>query len=300
MILSAKGESFKYKGKSYTIGEQIIANNKSAYDGLVGIITEIRDGKDKETGNSAPDIYCSFTPPIFPDDIAALERKFSMLYKQPKELKEIVLDCVIMSPEMITSTNEFENTGKKITVYSLVEEWAHNDNYGFSSELYTNLDDAIREFKYYLALDANNGIVSELKEDGDCFEDIGVNSYECYIDGRYCEAHYAIKVEKKQLYLSDVFIGLIADMKISEARVEDYISQIQSWEELKYLSDEQYTALIQNPNLPDLIQNALDKNDAFSGAYWDSISEIGHQMIYKAVQSVNGGKHNENSKKMSS
>ena len=91
MILSAKGESFKYKGKSYTIGEQIIANNKSAYDGLIGIITEIRDGKDKETGNSAPDIYCSFTPPIFPDDIAALERKFSMLYKQPNELKEIVL-----------------------------------------------------------------------------------------------------------------------------------------------------------------------------------------------------------------
>ena len=51
MILNKPGETFEYEGGKLMIGDQIIANGKSVYEGLFGTITEIRDGKDKETEN---------------------------------------------------------------------------------------------------------------------------------------------------------------------------------------------------------------------------------------------------------
>ena len=56
MILNEHGKSIEYDGITYTIGEQIAANNQSEYEGLVGVIVEIRDGDDKETENDTPDI----------------------------------------------------------------------------------------------------------------------------------------------------------------------------------------------------------------------------------------------------
>ena len=64
MILSKNGEVFQYGDITYTIGEQIAANNQSEYEGLVGVIIEIRDGDDKETENDTPDIYCQFDIPV--------------------------------------------------------------------------------------------------------------------------------------------------------------------------------------------------------------------------------------------
>lgn len=43
MILNKLGETFEYEGRKLMIGAQIIANGKSAYEGLFGVITEIRD-----------------------------------------------------------------------------------------------------------------------------------------------------------------------------------------------------------------------------------------------------------------
>ena len=60
MILDKPGETFEYEGRKLMIGDQIIANGKSAYEGLFGAITEIRDGIDKETENKTPDPLLPF------------------------------------------------------------------------------------------------------------------------------------------------------------------------------------------------------------------------------------------------
>lgn len=80
MTINRIGASFVYKGVKYVVGEEVIGTDQSEYRNLIGNITEIRDGEDKETENDTPDIYCSFDPPVSPYDIQELEKTFSDLY----------------------------------------------------------------------------------------------------------------------------------------------------------------------------------------------------------------------------
>ena len=86
MIIKNPGAEFEYEGVKYVIGEPIIGTNESEYEGLLGSITEIRDGEDKDTENETPDLYCEFEPPVIPSEIKKLEEIFSDLYDEPKEL----------------------------------------------------------------------------------------------------------------------------------------------------------------------------------------------------------------------
>ena len=60
MIITKPKAEFLYEGETYRIGATVIANEKSAYEGLVGEICEIRTGEDKETENEMPEIFCRF------------------------------------------------------------------------------------------------------------------------------------------------------------------------------------------------------------------------------------------------
>ncbi|UKI36976.1 MAG: hypothetical protein L6V93_01755 [Clostridiales bacterium] len=135
MILHNPKDCFEYDGKTYFIGEEIVAENNTEYGGLFGKIIEIRTDADKETDNETPDIYCSFDPPVFPKEIEKLENSFSKLYRIPRKLDDIALDSVIMAPDMIKNISE--NPGDyKITIYSVEEDWACRDDYGHSTEVF--------------------------------------------------------------------------------------------------------------------------------------------------------------------
>lgn len=101
MIQQEIGSVFIYEGTRYVIGEPIVGTKESEYEGLVGTIFEIRDGEDKETENETPDLYCSFQAPVLPEEIERLEKIFSDLYREPKTIDDIILDWVIMAPEMV-------------------------------------------------------------------------------------------------------------------------------------------------------------------------------------------------------
>lgn len=101
MLLFSTGETFKFHDITYRIGDSILAVSGSEYEGLYGVIVQIRDGDDKDTENEGPEIYCSFKPPLDPNAIAKLEQNFSALYCYPKKLKDISLDFVVMSPDEI-------------------------------------------------------------------------------------------------------------------------------------------------------------------------------------------------------
>ncbi len=101
MIINECNEVFEYEGTTYSIGNPIIGTDKSEYKGLQGTIFEIRDGADKETENETPDLYCRFEPPSEPEAIRELEAVFSDLYGMPKSLDDIILDFVIMAPDMV-------------------------------------------------------------------------------------------------------------------------------------------------------------------------------------------------------
>lgn len=102
MILIDNGEEFEYEGIVYAIGDTVKCNEiADVYKGLIGVITEIRDGEDKDTDNTTPDIYCTFDVPDNPTFIRELEERFSDYYCEEKTIDDVCLDEIVMAPDMI-------------------------------------------------------------------------------------------------------------------------------------------------------------------------------------------------------
>lgn len=127
MVIRKNGAVFCTEDKTFVIGGSVFANDESEYMGLYGTVTEIRTGDDRETENDTPDIYCEFVLPDTLSMLAELESRFSELYGQPKDVTDISLDCVIMSPEMLepVPAKPEESLGSLLTLTCLEDQSDH-------------------------------------------------------------------------------------------------------------------------------------------------------------------------------
>ena len=200
MILNKSNEVFEYEGKKYRIGDKVVATDISdEYEGLIGHITEIRDGEDKDTENETPDIYCTFYEPVMPYDIKQIEERFSESYGEPKTIEDIILDIVIMAPEMIMvipESNDVEG-GKK--VYVVTDDWADNDEYDSTTEIFSDLILAKAYMREQVRQMSEYGGLFDMRGDDDCIEESSDLSYEIYIEGCYASNHYSIQIQEKNL-----------------------------------------------------------------------------------------------------
>jgi len=106
MLLKNFGESLEIGGKVFTVGDRILANDVSDYEGLYGKITEIKTDPDKDTDNEGIDIHVRFEIPENKEMIKKIEEKFSKLYGEPKTIDEIPLDLVIMAADELEIINK--------------------------------------------------------------------------------------------------------------------------------------------------------------------------------------------------
>ena len=201
------GAEFLYNGIIYRVGDVIIGSDQSEYAGLIGSIFEIRDGSDKETENDTPDIYCSFDPPVLPMDIAKVEAVFSDLYGTQKILDDICFDMVIMAPEMITVPGQSK---KSVKLYILSEDWAAHDNYKHLSGIYSDPLEARARLNEALGNEIDFGCLSDWINTPEYRTETSENSYEGWLDGFYCESHYAISLEEHNVVLTP---SLIKDLE---------------------------------------------------------------------------------------
>ena len=139
MVIDRIGAQYEYEGVTYTIGGKVYANSESDFEGLFGIITEIRDGDDRETENDTPDIYCEFMPPVLPDEIKTIEERFSRLYQTEKHMDDIGIDMVIMAPEMLRVL-DLPSDAQKLEIFLIREDWAYDGDFGVSSQMVTSYD----------------------------------------------------------------------------------------------------------------------------------------------------------------
>ena len=286
MILNENGKSFEYDGMTYSIGDTIIGTDASEYEGLIGTILEIRDGDDKDTENETPDIYCSFEAPIFPDDVKKLEETFSDLYDEPKTIDDIVLDFVIMAPEMIIPADKRHQNTRKIKVYAVTEVWANNDNYGYDVTLFATENEAMREFKTVVAKEALCGIINDIKCSSDYVEEIGAKSYECYVDGFKIDNHYDVTVTEKELWIDSSCLEQAKRLAQDIVYRNDFAYQIEDWDEIDKLTPAQYQNMINDPEVPERIRKALELNDEYWETYWLSLSEVAHQIVDEYTKGV--------------
>ena len=237
MLINKPGAEFLYNGITYRIGDVIIGSDQSEYAGLIGSIFEIRDGSDKETENDTPDIYCSFDPPVLPTDIAKVEAVFSDLYGTQKILDDICFDMVIMAPEMITVPGQSK---KSIKLYILSEDWAANGGTGHSSSIYSDPLEARARLNEALGNEIDSGCLSDWINTPEYRTETSENSYEGWLDGFYCESHYAISLEERNVVLTPSVIGDVGRDYLDASRYEDFACQVEQWEEISELSEEDY------------------------------------------------------------
>ena len=259
MLINKSGAEFLYNGITYRVGDVIIGSDQSEYAGLIGSILEIRDGDDKETENDTPDIYCSFDPPALPADIAKVEAVFSDLYDTQKTLDDICFDMVIMAPEMIIVPGQSK---KSIKLYILSEDWAANGDTGHSSSIYSDPLEARARLNEALGKEIDSGCLSDWINTPEYQTEISENSYEGWLDGFHCESHYAISLEERNVVLTPSVIGDVGRTYLDASRYEDFASQVEEWEKVGELSEEEYQRYLADVRIP--ARNQQNDREAIS------------------------------------
>lgn len=279
MILSKPGESIRWGDMTFAVGEQVYATNTSEYHGLVGTITEIRDGDDKDTENHLPDIYCCFQEPVLSCDREEIERRFSALYQCPKKLEEIALDLAIMGPDMLIPTKVLDTQHKTITVYHIYEDWSANDDSGSSVIPTLDYEDAKRRLVKMLTEEMENGSIADHLDKTGFMVEQKKDYYCCWLDGAYFEFHYKIFIKEEQAVLTDRILSQIGREYRDAVLRDEFSQQIADWEEVSDFTDDELDQLIQQPGLPDALREALDNHSGYWETYWDAISSKAYALI---------------------
>lgn len=278
MIYDRIGAVCHYEGTEFRVGDMVVATSESPWEGLYGTITEIRDGDDRETENDTPDLYCEFLPPVHPGEIRKLETRFSDLYATERRLSDISLDMVIMSPKTIRIIGR-KDESRKVTVYLVREEWALDYDSGLDVYPYLDPDEARMAMLTMIHEDMENGCISRWQGRGDLDSEIKEDSYEYWLHDSYHENHYLVTLTAHELYMSAPVFQMLGNTFLDERIRADLAEQIEDWEDLDDLTEEEYLKFISDSMIPESVRNALNKNDSFWESYWESVSECAFRML---------------------
>lgn len=280
MIINRIGAKFVHEGVTYTIGGKVYANGRSEYEGLCGVILEIRDGDDRETENDTPDIYCEFMPPVLSDEIQAIEARFSELYGTPKQINDLGLDMVIMGPEML-QVLEPADAGQVLSLYIVKEEWAFQNECGEDFHLSTSPELAKHTFTSLIQEELTSGYLKEWAGRPDLELEQAPQYYECWLHDEYYENHYKVYIKEQKLPVNIDTLAVLGQLYIENLFRNQFAEQTRDWEELEELTQAQIAQMIASPEVPKRIRRQLEQNDGLVESYWESVSEAAFALVKK-------------------
>ncbi|MBQ8299845.1 MAG: hypothetical protein IJX99_08370 [Clostridia bacterium] len=268
MIYNKSNEIFEYEGKTYMIGEEIYVKS-SAYRGLIGKITEIHTGEDKETLNEEPDIYCDFYTPMLLQDKESLKTMCG-------SLENVCFDGIIMSPEMIVALSSLNKNYPSINVYALIEDWViEGDGQCETIKIFTTYEQAQIEMRKCLNAEMHGGCLKIWSDNENYVEEQNEDYFKGYLDDLFCSEHYIVHIEEITMPLTDDFVDKIVNIGLENDRRKSIKEQIETWE----ISENVKQNVINDPTLYERIREALNKNDTYNEAYWETVSEVAHELV---------------------
>lgn len=100
MRLTSAGEQFYYRGNIFVVGEGVHAI-ASDFQGLYGIVKEIRDGEHLLVPDGPLEILCVFHPPVNRAVTEKIERRHIEINGKHRDIKGICEQEVIMNPSQL-------------------------------------------------------------------------------------------------------------------------------------------------------------------------------------------------------
>lgn len=208
MILNKVGEALNFNGEVYRVGDKVMAKPGNHYAGSMGVISEIRTENDKETENEYPDIYCRFNVSVSPEKMPYIRKGFEDIYGFDT-IEDIASGPIIMAPNMLSVLS---NKRKIITIYSVEEDWATDEESNHSVKLFSDYDEAKAELSALILREATEGIISKIY---DCFgyvEEFNNDCFSGYIDGEYLVNHYDVSITKHIVPVSDSWLSSVKEL----------------------------------------------------------------------------------------
>ena len=267
MKYNKNGEIFFYEDKVFIVGEEVYAT-ECDYAGLLGRITEIRTGDDKDTENEGPDIYCRFYSPILKQDAA-------LLSKMRLGCEDLSLDLVIMAPEMLIPTREVGAGLPKMKVYAVIEDCIVDGEEHPTKRLFADPKHAEIVMRQLIHRERESGCISKWKTKHFFVEEqYSEQYYTAYYKNEYCFNHYTIYVEAVELSLSVLFAEQMLPISLRLKYRADIAEQIFPWE----LTEEVRRTTSNDPDLYAMVANALEKNERYQEEYAEVIAEVAHKL----------------------
>lgn len=142
--------------------------------------------------------------------------------------------------------------------------------------------------RYKLYQEAEDGSIASYEDKDEVMVDEGQDWYEIYLEGYYTDDHYNIRIIELPLAMSEsYFKRMILEMSPIERR-SHIIDQLEQWTETLQLTNEQYSAVINDPMLSTLIGKKLADNDEYWKIYWRAVAEVASELIAKHTKKENG------------
>ena len=282
MIYKKQTDVLKYQGKEYQVGATVKANASSVYEGLIGFITEIRTGKNKDTKNPGPDIYCDFIKPNFQKELQVFQRRYAKSYDEPFDLENINLEGVIMPPEMLVLVNDKKRLypHERMKLYLLQEEWVVDGEGGVESYAFFDYDEAKENYRIKIYEEKRNNCIQRWIDNDDFEEEIDEMMYSAYLDNEYSENHYCIWIKEYNVPLTDACVTMLYEQLELRGLYKDFAQQVEDWEELKGFTPMEREAFVNDSSIPGRILKKLsgykiEEDDA----YTNEVSEVAHELL---------------------
>mgnify|MGYP000615103017 CR=1 FL=1 len=129
-----------------------------------------------------------------------------------------------------------------------------------------------------------SGCIEKWREKSQFAEEETAESYECYLDGEYCENHFYLSIEKRPLPLAPEFIRTVAAAYEDECAREDFLDKAQALPEYLALTEDQKKQLLHIADSKGRISHYLDLCDTYWECYWDAVSKAAQDILQEDQQ----------------
>jgi len=279
MILKEKAQPFLIGEKLYCVGDLVYANKQSEYEGLFGHIIEIRDGEDKLTGSSEPEMVCTFNKPVLPDVIHCLERRISRRDRQPKMLHEIELSNVILSPEAVTVIEDENPESFDVGCFRLNVEWIINGSKSEFSLLFSDYLVARKRFMDMLETEISSGCIDAWSRCDEFYVNCDKEWFECWLVGQCDSNHYRIALDRECLRLTGDAVQAIGQLYLDQQFRKDFALRISEGEATNRLSEDMQHQISEDLCFPYYVRKAIKECPSLKEAYQEVLDVAARYMM---------------------
>ena len=287
MILKEKAQPFLFGEKLYCVGDLVYANHGCVYEGLFGHIIEIRDGEDKLTCSSEPEMVCTFNKPVLPDVIHCLERRISRRERQPKMLHEIELSNAILSPEEVTVIEDENPECFDVGCFRLNVEWIIDGNKSSFALLFSDYLTARKRFMDMLETEIKSGCIDAWSRRDEFFVNCDKEWFECWLVGQCDSNHYRIALDHECLRLTGDAVQAIGQLYLDQQFRKDFALRISEGEATNRLSEDVHHHISEDLCFPYYVRKAIKECPSFKEAYQEVLDVAARYMMIHNAERAN-------------